>query len=210
MNIITKIKEHKSIPWNEKTVRQKTVSVAVIAGFFVASTVVAFALGTLVSHNSEELIDTGGRVHSSVLNIGAEGTEVTPGSERTISPTITNTGNEKIYAFIRFECPTVTDNATEEMKSAYTFTPDAGTNWVKIEDEPGVLIYCYGNASEATEVQPGETVTLSGTYTLDVTNLEFMQIQEFKTIIHGCTVSVEGTNSNPELAYQAYINNGGE
>ena len=96
MNIITKIKERKSIPWNEKTVRQKTVSVAVIAGFFVASTVVAFALGTLVSHNSKELIDTGGRVHSSVLNIGTEGTEVVPGSERTISPTITNTGNEKI------------------------------------------------------------------------------------------------------------------
>lgn len=134
------------------------------------------------------------------------GVEMVPGDKQSVSPAVENTGTERMYVFVRFDVATTVDN-----EPVYSFQTESDT-WVRINtEEPGELLYYYGDADGSVEVEAGRTVTLPGTLKVDVENEIFAGLtdDDMKVRVTGCAVGTDAMGSAEEI-YQEYISRGGE
>ena len=145
--------------------------------------------------------------------------EVVPGTEISLSPTVTNVGTENCYVFIRLNC------ATSDGNPIYSFTSNDVTrveddveiegSWTRVAtDDPGELIYAYGSATEMSNLAPDEAVTLSGTVKLSVGNAVFNTLvgagTDFSVSVHACAIGTDTSDVTPSAVYNEYIGQGGE
>lgn len=125
-------------------------------------------------------------------------TELGPGDTQSIAPSITNTGTEKMYVFIRINC---SDDGI------YSFTPSG--SWTAVDAGVGEMVYCYG---EPTALTPGESATLSGTMTVVANNAAFSELADdaLYYTVTGCAIGVDAESSGAAALYNEYLSSGGE
>ena len=202
------------IPWNQKTVYQRFLTI----NFFIASAVLVWVIVWAFSRHHDTKTDEKPMGKGSVFSIDLTSEipkrDIVPGDEITAAPTVTNTGTDPAYIFLRFDCNTFTDPADNEEKSIYSFSIDEGdrSKWTQVEsDNPGQLIFAYGSESDLTVVQPQESVTLPGTLKLVMDSGSFVEIDEAGLTfrVTGCGIDTLGSN-NSAGAYNEYIAEGGE
>ncbi len=201
--------------------RFATVLDSAVGHFFGSATVVFAAtalIATLIASKSFEILNTGGQIISIDLTGQVEGMAVTPGTEQSVSPAMTNKGNVNMYMFIRFDVGTYTTAAGENgstVKPVYEFTVDRSESsfWTQIEGENlGQLIFAYGAESELTEVEPKEEIMLPGTLKCIVDDSSFVDLDDndLKIKVTGCAIRSEDQSTIAYDCYQAYLSAGGE
>ena len=185
--------------WREKTIRQKMAGVGAIVGLFFGCAILAYAISSLVTYGSFSVNNA--KKHSFTIDLTGQvtATELGPGDSQSISPSITNTGTDKMYVFVRINC---SDDGI------YSFTPSG--NWTAVETtNAGEMVYAYG---EPTAIKPGESVTISGTMTIVASNAVFSELADdalFYTVT-GCAIGTDAETSGAEALYNEYLSSGGE
>ena len=194
-----------STPWSQKTTAQRLLMIGAMVGIFLGGMIIAFAISSYITNKSyEEIVDPDRRFEMDLSGKKSPGA-MGPGDSMSIEPTITNTGNTKMYVFMRININTVND------KPVYTFTPAAGSNWTKVDtgvaDE---IVYCYGDPST---LAVGQSETLNGTMTVALTDAEFSEMPDdalhYKVTGCGIGFDAESTSSAAAL-YTEYLGSGGE
>ena len=186
-------------PWNEKTIRQKAASIGIIVGLFFGCVLIAYAISSYVTHSSFSVNNPKKHIFTMDLTGQVTPTELGPGDTQSIAPSITNTGTEKMYVFIRINC---SDN------NIYSFTPSG--SWSLVDTGvAGEMVYAYG---EPTALTPGESATLSGTMTVVASNAVFSELAEdaLYYTVTGCAIGVDAESSGAEALYNEYLSSGGE
>ena len=181
---------------------KRAVKYGTAIGLFLGAAILAFAISSYFSSKNFEIDNTIGHVFSVNLTGQVAGTEITPGSEQTVNPVMTNTGTEEMYVFVRFNVGTyTTSNATEPV---YTYVVDtesnvgAGAAWTRVSTEnPGELLFAYGSEGELLLVQPGAALTLPGKLVATSDNTVFSGLSD-------------NESSEPIEAYGHYLSLGGE
>ncbi len=82
---------------------QNAIVLGSIIGCFLGAEILAYAISPLFAHDSFTIDNTKGTVFSIDLSGTVSGIEVVLGTEQSVSPSITNTGTEPMYVFIRFD-----------------------------------------------------------------------------------------------------------
>lgn len=190
-----------STPWSQKTVAQRLATIGIMIGIFAGCTILAFAISNWVTSGSFTVRVPPKHIFTIDLTGQVEAVAMGPGDEQTIAPTITNTGTEKMYVFIRINC---SDDGI------YSFTPSG--NWTAVETGvPGEMVYCYG---EPTKLNPDESATLNGTIKVIASNAAYSDIIEDEEALYytvtGCAIGVDAESSGAAALYNEYLSSGGE
>lgn len=168
-------------PWSEKTARQKATSIGSILGCFLGAAILAYAASSLFTHDSFTIQNTKGQVVSIDLTGAVEGIEVVPGTEQSVSPSITNNGTEPMYVFVRFDVG-VTSSGTP----VYSFDPD-DDSWTAVDTgEAGELLYVYGSGSTPVAVNSQEIADLSGVLTCIASGSDFVMLDDVSVSYRVC------------------------
>lgn len=192
-------------PWNEKTLRQKAASIGIILGIFLGCAIIAYAVSSYFTSGTFEISNTKGSVFTIDLNKTVTGIAAVPGSEQTVTTSITNTGTEKMYVFVRFDVGTTSNNTP-----IYSFTT---SGWSAVErDDPGELLFVYGNASEPTLLMPGDSAAMTGTLKVIATGADFVTLtdEDFAVTVTGCAVGGPESSGTAAELYAEYISLGGQ
>lgn len=192
-------------PWSQKTVAQRLLTIGAMIGIFLGGMIVAFAISNYFTSKSFNVdvdpnrrfeIDLTGQVTPAAMG---------PGDSMSIAPTIKNTGNTKMYVFVRININSV--NGTP----AYTFTPAEGSGWTKVEtgvdDE---IVYCYGDPST---LAVGQSETLSGTMTVALNDEAFSEMPDdaLHYTVTGCAIGFDAESTSSAAAlYNEYLSSGGD
>lgn len=190
-----------STPWNQKTVAQRLLTIGAMIGIFFSGVIVAFAISNYIDHGSFGVKNTIDHIFTIDLTGEVAPVALGPGGTQSISPSIKNTGTEKMYVFVRFNC---SDDGI------YSFT-QTGSGWSKVETiGAGEMLYVYG---EPTKLSPGESATLSGTMTVIADNVAFSEFESDDALYYtvtGCAIGTDAENTDPALLYGEYLSSGGE
>ena len=192
-------------PWSEKTLRQKAASIGLIIGIFFGCALIAYAVSSYITHGSFTISNTRGHVFTIDLTGSVPGIEVVPGSEQSVSTSITNTGTEKMYVFVRFNTST-TSSGTE----IYSFTT---SGWSAVDTgNPGELLFVYGSADEPTALTPGQSAAMSGTLKVIATGADFVDLtdSDFAVTVTGCAVGGPESEGTASALYAEYQSLGGD
>lgn len=201
------MKSTKRQKWSEKTARQKAVSIGAITGCFLGAGLIAYAASSLFTHDSFTIDNTKGTVFSIDLTGAVEGTEVVPGTEQSVSPSITNIGTDSMYVFIRFDV-----GVTSSGGSVYSFTPSAGSGWTAVDTgDAGELLFVYGSAATPVAIESQDSADLSGTLTCIASGSDFVSLDSVQVKVTGCAIGAEGEDGETATeVYADYIELGGE
>ncbi len=193
--------------WSEKTAKQKAVFIGAVTGCFLGAGLLAYAASSLFTHDSFTIDNSKGSVFSIDLSGAVSGTEVVPGTEQTVSPSITNTGTEPMYVFIRFDVGT-----TASGTPVYSFEPDAGSGWTAVDNgNDGELLFVYGSSSTPVAIESQDSADLSGTLTCIAQGADFVSLEDVSVKVTGCAiVSVGEDGESAAEVYADYIELGGE
>lgn len=181
--------------WNEKTARQKAASIGLIIGIFFGTALLAYAVSNYITHGTFSVDNPKKHIFTMDLTGQVEATELGPGDEQTINPTITNTGTEKMYVFVRINC------SDDEI---YSFTPNDG--WTAVEAGVGEMVYAYGEP-----LKPRESATLSGTMTVVANNADYSELADdaLYYTVTGCAIGTDAESSDAASLYNEYLVSGG-
>ena len=82
------------------------------------------------------------------ISVGDQDGSVAPGDTMSVSPTLTNSGNDDALAFRKFTYPTLSSSSgtveSGAAGSAYTWT--VGSGWTVVEEGSGYTVYGYSSA----------------------------------------------------------------
>ena len=189
-----------STPWSQKTVAQRLLTIGAMIGIFLGGMIVAFAISNYIDHGSFGVRNPIDHIFTIDLTGEVAPVALGPGGTQSIAPSIENTGTEKMYVFVRFNC---SDDGI------YSFTPSS-SGWTAVNTgQPGEMLYCYG---EPTKLIPGESATLSGTMTVIADNVAFSEFAEdaLYYTVTGCAIGTDAENTEPGALYTEYLSSGGE
>lgn len=171
---------------------------------FLATGVVAYAaISTLVTSFWGSNWSKKGFVEIEITVPAASG-NVGPGDTMTVSPTITNNGNDDGLAFIKFTYPTISNN-TGMSGSAYTWTEKSG--WSVIEQGIGYTVYGYSSplGEYETTGELLESVTMK-----DMTGAEYKAIDDVNIRFDGYLADVNEYGSEANQGVWIKISGGGQ
>lgn len=188
-----------------------------ILAVIVFSGIIVIASGLLGGHASYTVSPTAGYAYSIDLTGTQTAGEIIPGGNFSIDPQITNTSTGDVFMFVRINCKSITTDSGYKPIYTFTIANESKENWKVIEgvvpstETEGSILVAYA-ADSMSPVEPGDSVELVGSLTLDVTNKEYKDIKgDLDVVIHGCAVhsAAEGeeseTSGTPSEAYQAYL-----
>lgn len=199
--------QHKTrVRWSEKTAKQKATFLGSILGCFMGAFFLAYAISSFFTHDSFTINNTKGTVFSIDLTGSVAGTEVVPGTEQSVSPSITNTGTESMYVFVRFDVG-VTNSGTP----VYSFTPDNNSGWTQIDSEDGSLLFVYGTNDSLVAIESQDSADLSGVLTCIAEGSDFVSLEDVTVRVTGCAIGSVGEDGETAAeVYADYIEPGGE
>lgn len=189
-----------SIPWNQKTFAQRLLTIGVMIGIFFSGVIVTYAISNYIDHGSFGVRNPIDHIFTIDLTGEVAPVALGPGGTQSIAPSIENTGTEKMYVFVRFNC---SDDGI------YSFTP-SGSGWTAVSTgQPGEMVFCYGSP---TKLNPGEKAILSGTMTVVASNVMFAEFSEdaLYYTVTGCAIGTDAENTDPSGLYTEYLSSGGE
>lgn len=192
-------------PWNEKTAWQKAASIGLILGIFLGCAILAYAVSSYFTSGSFSIPNTRGSAFTIDLSGSVPGIAAVPGSEQSVSTSITNTGTEKMYVFVRFDTST-----TSSGSSIYSFTT---SGWSPVDTgNPGELLFVYGSTDAPTCILPGETASMSGTLKVVATGTDFVDLtdDDFAVKVTGCAVGGPESEGTASALYAEYVSLGGD
>lgn len=130
-------------PWSQKSFAQRLATIGSMIGIFFGCIILAYAISNLFTFGTFKISNKRGTMFTIDLNKTVTGIEAVPGSEQTVTTSITNTGTEKMYVFVRFDTST-----TSNGEPIYSFAADG---WTQIDrDDPGELLFVYGSITDPT------------------------------------------------------------
>lgn len=194
-------------PWSQKTFAQRLITVGTMIGLFAGSVFLAYAISNFFTYGSFKIPNTRGSAFTMDLNKTVSGIEAVPGSKQSVTTSITNTGTEKMYVFVRFDTSTTTSGTP-----IYSFSAD-GWSPVSYDNQPsGELLYVYGTAAEPTPIYPDDTALLSGTLTVVATGKDFVSLtdENFGVDVTGCCVGGPESSGTAAELYAEYLTLGGQ
>lgn len=193
-------------PWSQKTFAQRLATIGSMIGFFFGCIILAYAITSLITSGQFGIHNPPKHIFTIDLTGQVPAVEMGPGDEQTIAPSIKNTGTEKMYVFVRFNC---SDDGV------YEFVPAEGSNWTKVDsDVPGEMIYAYGDPDKLI---PGDSATLSGKMKVVATNVMFSEWFDAGTAedvlyytVTGCAIGTDAESSGAAALYDEYVSSGGQ
>lgn len=193
-------------PWSQKTFAQRLATIGSMIGIFFGCIILAYANTSLITSGQFGIHNPPKHIFTIDLTGQVPAVEMGPGDEQSISPSIKNTGTEKMYVFVRFNC---------SGDGVYEFVPEEGSNWTKVEsDVPGEMIYAYGDPDKLI---PGDSATLSGKMKVVATNVMFSDWFDAGTAdevlyytVNGCAIGTDAESSGSSALYAEYLSSGGE
>ena len=200
-----------------KTVNKKLISIGTAIGIFAAAILIAYAVGSVVFKKSFVVDPTYTYSYDiDLANTTVAVGDLLPGGSFTVSPTITSKSTGNSYVFVRINC----ENDSNDT-AIYNFVPAEDSGWTTVKRDNGIVLVAYGTGSECTKLGAGESVTLDGTVVLDIGYADYAGLAEVGnplratfTVcgIHSDQINeqIPETDSNPLLAYDAYVNEAGE
>ena len=189
---------------NNKTLKQKISSTAIILILIASISIAAYAAINYFFHLNFTVDNTRGvKIGGAWTGENVTGTEVLPGSTFTLNQTITNESTEDVFLFVRID--------TEG--NAYKIS-EVDESWTVVKESDGVILLAYGSTSAMVEVGPDVEIVFEGVLTLDVSNKEFSELEDeaLDFSIHACGIAVsqcEG-KTGALAVYEIYEDNGGE
>ena len=201
------VKAHKDEKRREKESRQSRLNTAMhliggSIGRIFATAMVVFAISTLIAVFTTRLPNTKGVIEFKISGTGIEdqAMAVVPGTEQTISTSITNESAQEIYMFVRLECGTYGDG-----ESIYSFTPEADSGWSVIEGvgKDGQIVLAYTEGGVLKSVDAMDTVDFAGILKCVVPVKDFMELadNDFAVDFKGFGISTD-ENPDPKSAYE--------
>lgn len=192
--------------WRKKSARQRAISLGTVLGCFLGAVFLAYAASSLFTHKSFNIPFTKGSVFSIDLTGSIAGSEVVPGTEVSVSPSIENTGTDSMYVFIRFDV-----GVTGSGGNVYSYTPDENSGWTEVSSSNGSLLFVYADSSGLVAVEPGDSADLSGTLTCIAAGSDFVNLDSVAVKVTGCAIGTDGEEGeNAAKVYADYIELGGE
>lgn len=195
------------VPWSEKTAKQKASFIGTVLGCFLGCCLIAYAASSLFTHRSFVINNTKGTVFSIDLTGSVSGTEVVPGTEQTVSPSIQNTGTESMYVFVRFDVGVTASNTP-----VYSFTPDENSGWTAVDNgNDGSLLFVYGSESTPVAIESQDSADLSGVLTCIAEGSDFVSLEDVSVKVTGCAIGSVGEDGETAAeVYADYIELGGK
>ena len=192
-------------PWNEKTLVQKILFVAAILGSAVAVFLIAFAI-TFSVEKSTDLGNTKDTIEIdiTITDVNNQAQAVKPGTEQTITTTITNEWDKPMYLFVRADVSTYTTNSGT--LPIYSFAP-SDSSWIQVETgEAGELVFAYTDGTAMCPIESEEEIVFSGTLTCEVPKKVFGQLtdDDMKVKFTGCALDTETEGKDPTNVYGQY------
>ena len=192
----------KMVPWKDKSNKQKAAFIASIA-LTLAAAVTVSALGNYFFHLWTYVDnDRGVSIAGSWIGNDIEGQEVVPGSTFQLSQEITNKSTEPVYVFVRID--------TEE--NAYKIS-QLHPDWTVVKEADNMILLAFGSTRAMNVVSPEVVLEFEGILTLDVTNTEFVELEDsaLDYSIHACGVAVSKCEGRiaPLDVYEVYETVGG-
>ena len=184
--------------WEKKTLQQKTALIGVLVGLFFGCTIIVYALSSYVTSKSFSVNNLKKHIFTMDLTGQVSAVAMGPGDTQSIAPSITNTGTDKMYVFIRFNC---SDDGI------YSFTPSG--SWTAVNAGVGEMVYCYG---DPTALKPSESATLSGTMTVVASNAAYSELADdaLYYTVTGCAIGTDAESSGAAALYNEYLSSGGD
>ena len=195
---------------------------------FLVTTVVVLAVSKYFTSRSTTLPNWAGELpfEISLGSLSEQGAAVVPGSEQSISTTITNESNVPMYLYVVLECSTYTDesgSAGGSVKPIYSFEPAVGSGWIVLEgveneEKPGNIVCAYvgecsgagvgGSSGSAVLrlVDKMEEVEFCGLLTCTVPKEEFLTLDDsdVQLVATAYAIGTDGGNS-PAVEYMLNV-----
>ena len=188
---------------NEQSKSRKSLFIGVMIGCFLSGAILSYAITNFIFNGSFRVPNPKKPIFTADLTGQVEAVPLASGEEQSIAPTLKNTGNTRMYVFIRINTTT-----TEDDKSVYSFTPSS-SNWILVETgQADEMVYAYG---DPTALRPGESATLSGKMRVDVDNLTYSELDEdaLHYTVTGCAIGTDAESSGAAALYNEYLSSGG-
>ena len=177
---------------SEKTLRKKVFSYGIMVGVFIAGVVLGDALDKFFARKEIQIVNWKGHTFSIGLNSGFEGTRLIPGDEKTLSLTINNKSTtDNAYVFIEFEYN----------QDAYEI--ENGSDWEKIYEDSGDIIYSYSSGGTMTLLDiGGDPAVFNGTLKVKAEGSLFQSLSSDDMVVtvkaHGISTEVCSSGNNFE------------
>ena len=177
-------------------------------GRILGTAIVVFAISVLFSMVTARLPNTKGVIEFKIKidSLENQATAVVPGTEQSISTTITNDSGQQMYIFVRLNMSTYDGN-----NSIYSFTPDNGDDlsWSVIDGvgESGQIVLAWTESNgKLRKVDAQDSVVLSGKLTCVVPIQYFDGLSDSDMIVDfdGFGISTEESD-DPKQAYQTNV-----
>lgn len=191
-------------PWNEKTLVQKILFVAAIAGSAVAVFLLAFAATTFFTNRDTKLPNTRDSIEFTIdmTDVKDQAQAVKPGTEQSITTTITNEWDKSMYLFVRVSC----DTYGEDEKPIYSFTPNS--SWIPVEvEDAGQLVFAYTDGgTDMVAIESEDSVVFSGTLKCVITKKAFGEKSnaDMEVLFRGCALGTDADGTSPASVYGQY------
>ena len=207
------VKAHKVEKRREKKSRQSRLNTVMhliggSIGRILGTAIVVFAISVLFSMVTARLPNTKGVIEFKIKidSLENQATAVVPGTEQSISTTITNDSGQQMYMFVRLNTSTYDGN-----NSIYSFVPNNGDDdygWSVIEGvaESGQIVLAWVEDGKLRKVEAQDSVVLSGTLTCVVPIQYFDGLSDSDMIVDfdGFGISTEESD-DPKQAYEVNV-----
>ena len=187
----------------------KTVGISL--GILCGTAIIAFALTTLFTMITTKLPNKKGVIEFkiSIEKLDDKGVDVVPGTEQSISTSITNNSAQPMYLFLRLDCGTYENNCV------YEFSPDGGGDgaeegepqWKVLDvGESGQIVLAWVEEGKLKVVEPQESVGINGTLTCVVPIQYFDRLadKDMSVDFTGFGISTDESN-DPENGYKRNV-----
>ena len=172
-------------------------------GRLLATATVVFAISTLIAVFTTKLPNTKGVIEFKINidSIEDQAMQVVPGTEQTISTSITNDSAQQMYMFVRIDCGTYGDG-----DCIYSFSPDYESWSVVDAGEDGQIVLAWTEDGKLKKVDSQDSVGLSGTLTCVVPIQYFDGLSDEDMVVDfdGFGISTEESD-NPKMAYTTNV-----
>ena len=130
--------------WNHFKTLKRSTQCLILLRFLLVGVVAYAAISLLVNANWTSDWSKKGFVEITI-DVGDQDGSVAPGDTMSVSPTLTNSGNDDALAFIKFTYPVLPGSTNSGAAgSAYTWT--VGSGWTVVEEGSGYTVYGYSSA----------------------------------------------------------------
>ncbi len=193
----------------------KTVGISL--GILCGTAIIAFALTTLFTMITTKLPNKKGVIEFkiSIEKLDDKGVDVVPGTEQSISTSITNNSAQLMYLFLRLDCGTYGDG-----ECVYSFIADGAGEWDsaaephwKVLDigETGQIVLAWVEDGKLKVVEPQESVGINGTLTcvVPIQYFDRLEDKDMSVDFTGFGISTDESN-DPENGYKRNVVGRGE